>query len=314
MSRRLRCISVAHATTGTRFVDGHELSDSSAGRREYGSEMASTLVAAADYTVDDLMATVRVCGPWWYCLTEHLEDPMGDPELAQLFAAQQRALHDLAHASDLPPELFTVDLTGERELSLATSLLRKRVSPEAHEALVICVDSTVALLHEGSRRVRDIRRPPHLTSGTVTGLFSSSGGVPKLPMPSASIGPRGVAGDRQKTRRHHGRAWQALCLWSAEVVEALQAEGHPIQPGFAGENISITGLDWHEALPGAQICIGEMVCEVSLYALPCSKNSAWFNGGDFERMHHRREPGVSRVYATVIQPGIVRHGDTVVLS
>ncbi len=276
--------------------------------------MASTLVAAADYTVDDLIATLRVTGPWWFCLTEHLKDPLGDPQLAQLLAAQQRTLHELAYTAELPTELFTVDLSGEHELSVAASLVRQRLSQANHNALEACVDKSLALLHGGAQRVRSIRRQPPVTTGRVSGLFSSSGGVPKQQLTAATIEPRGLAGDRQRTRRHHGRAWQALCLWSAEVVDTLHAEGHPIQPGFAGENISVAGLDWNDVLPGAQIQIGTMVCEISLYALPCAKNAQWFIDADFERMHHRREPGISRVYASVLEPGVVSRGDAVVLS
>lgn len=172
----------------------------------------------------------------------------------------------------------------------------------------------MGLLHEASQRVRELRRPPRSTRGSVSGLFTSPGGVPKLATTSAEVGFRGIKGDRQATRRHHGRAWQALCLWSSDVVDALQAEGHPIGPGFAGENVLISGLDWRDALPGAQVQIGDMLCEISLYALPCAKNAAWFTDGDFERMHHRREEGVSRVYATVLKLGVVHQGDTVVLS
>jgi MOSC domain-containing protein YiiM len=53
--------------------------------------------------------------------------------------------------------------------------------------------------------------------------------------PQAEVGAGGVAGDRQAKRRYHGRVWQALSLWSAEVVERLQVDGHSIAPGAAGD-------------------------------------------------------------------------------
>jgi MOSC domain-containing protein YiiM len=275
--------------------------------------MASQLVPASDYTTDDLLSTVRVIGPWWFCLTEHIQDPLGDPELATLHATQQGSLHELASACELPRELFNVPLV-EHELSLAVSLLRKRVDDERRAALEKCIDESMMLLHQAAIRVRSIRREPTKKTGAVTGLFVSNGGVPKSAVEQFEVGLRGAAGDRQKTRKHHGRAWQALCLWSNEVVDEFAADGHPIAVGSAGENISISGLDWTEVLPGARLTIGSVTCEVSLYTLPCSKNAQWFFDGDFERMHHRRAVGVSRMYASVIEPGSIQVGDAVKLS
>jgi MOSC domain-containing protein YiiM len=72
-------------------------------------------------------------------------------------------------------------------------------------------------------------------------LSRSDGGVPKHSTDHVTVGFRGVDGDRQATRAHHGSPWQALCLWSREVIDALVAEGHPIAPGAAGENVTIAG-------------------------------------------------------------------------
>jgi MOSC domain-containing protein YiiM len=276
--------------------------------------MNSGLVPASEYTTDDLINTLRVLPPWWFCLTEHLLDPLGDPTLSALVAQQQRALHDVARACELPKELFSVNIDGEHELSLGAALLRKRVDDQKHRALDDCINMSMDLLHQAAARVREIRRPPTVITGAIGGLFTSGGGVPKLPIASADVQSRGFVGDKQATRKHHGRPWQALCLWSAEVVERLANEGHPIHPGNAGENISITSLNWAEVLPGSQLEIGSMVCEVTVYALPCTKNARWFLGRDFERMHHRRETGISRMYANVITPGRVAVGDAVRLS
>ena len=147
------------------------------------------------------------------------------------------------------------------------------------------------------------------------GLFTSDGGVPKRPVAEVVVDARGLAGDRQAERRHHGRPWQALCLWSAEVVERLGAEGHPIVPGAAGENVSIGGIDWVAVRPGTRLALGaEVVAEVSVPALPCKKNAQWFQDRDFTRMHHEREPGVSRMYASVLRGGRLQAGDEVRLE
>jgi MOSC domain-containing protein YiiM len=176
-------------------------------------------------------------------------------------------------------------------------------------------------VHDASHHLMDVGRGLHALGvgapqarGTVQGLFVSEGGVPKLPVDEAVVGYRGVDGDRQATRQHHGRVWQALCLWSADVIEGLHAEGHPIAPGNAGENICIAGIDWTTIRPGVRIALGDVLAEVSAYAEPCSKNAGWFIDGDYERMHHERQHGVSRVYASVLRDGVVYPNDAVIVE
>ena len=143
----------------------------------------------------------------------------------------------------------------------------------------------------------------------------SNGGVPKTPVDHAVIGERGLTDDRQTDMVHHGSPDQALCLYSLEVIEGLRAEGHPIEPGFAGENLTLTGLDWHQIVPGLRIAIGaEIEAEVTDYTTPCSKNARWFIDGNFARMSQRLHPGESRVYAKILKGGVVRSGDEVVLT
>jgi hypothetical protein len=146
------------------------------------------------------------------------------------------------------------------------------------------------------------------TAGIVTGLFLSDGGVPKTAVDAVEVGYRGVAGDRQATRVHHGRPWQALCLWSADVVAEFAAQGHPIRPGSAGENVSIRGLEWSAVRPGVRVTLGTTTITITAYAIPCHKNARWFGDGDYERMSHERGTR-SRVYARVDVPGRIIVGD-----
>ena len=154
---------------------------------------------------------------------------------------------------------------------------------------------------------------PGRAEGVVSRLNVSDGGVPKMAVDSVDVGYAGIVGDVQATRVHHGRPWQALCLWSSEVIADLAAQGHPIAPGAAGENVTVTGLDWAEVRPGVQLQLGAVRCEVLAFALPCSKNSRWFLDGDHNVMHHDRGP-VSRVYARVVTPGELRAGDPAILE
>ncbi len=154
---------------------------------------------------------------------------------------------------------------------------------------------------------------PGRSDGTVVQLSVSPGGLPKLPVDAAEVTWKGMTGDRQATRNHHGRPWQALCIWSAEVIDDFRSAGHPVAPGRAGENITVSGLPWADVRAGVQLRFGDVLCEVSAYALPCASNKPWFIDGDFRVMHHDRGP-VSRVYATVLEPGRIRVGDAAILE
>jgi len=149
--------------------------------------------------------------------------------------------------------------------------------------------------------------------GRVHQISTSKGGVPKLATDRAVVGDRGIIGDEQADRIHHGHPEQALCLFSLEVIEKFRSEGHPIEPGSAGENVTVSGLDWSNVVPGRKMTIGPVQVEITDYATPCSKNARWFIDGRYNRMHQSRHRGESRVYARVLTTGAIRTGDTVEL-
>jgi MOSC domain-containing protein YiiM len=176
-------------------------------------------------------------------------------------------------------------------------------------------------IHDSTHHLRDAGRAIHhlgagapTQEGTVAQLNVSAGGVPKKPIEAAEVGDRGLVGDRQATRRHHGRPLQALCIWSADVIEALRLEGHPIEAGSAGENITVAGIDWASLRPGTQLLIGDVLAELSAWAEPCQQNAQWFTAGDFRRIQHDRHCGWSRAYAWVREPGTIRTGDAVIVE
>jgi MOSC domain-containing protein YiiM len=175
--------------------------------------------------------------------------------------------------------------------------------------------------HDATHHLSDAGRILHALGagaptdrGTVGRVHTSDGGVPKLPVEGAAVGRRGLSGDRQGNRHHHGRASQAVCLWSAEVIAALAAEGHPIGAGKAGENVTVSGLHWSALRPGVRLTVGTALLEVTGYADPCRHNAQWFLGGDFGLIDHDRSPGTSRVYAAVLGAGEVGVGDAVIVE
>lgn len=151
--------------------------------------------------------------------------------------------------------------------------------------------------------------------GRIVQVNLSGGGVPKLPVLQAEVDELGIKGDRHDDHENHGGPERALCLYAIERIEALKAEGHPIGPGSAGENITVEGIDWDAVLPGTKLRLGaDVLIEVTRYTTPCKTIKGAFIDGDFNRIHHMLQPGWSRVYARVLRNGWVRAGDTVVFE
>jgi MOSC domain-containing protein YiiM len=148
-------------------------------------------------------------------------------------------------------------------------------------------------------------------TGRIESVNRSNGGVPKTPAAGALIRTGGVEGDRQRDLRYHGGPDRAVSLFSADLIARLQAEGHPIQAGTTGENLTVSGLDWERLVPGVRLRVGEARLELTKYAVPCRNIEASFRDGDIARISHKVHPGWSRVYARVLREGRVRPGDAV---
>lgn len=215
----------------------------------------------------------------------------------------------LRHADDL----FDV-LVDDVDPEVAATALpyRARAIAGASRALREALPAYWCELRGAAAALREAGAYGDPVAGRVAQLNMSKGGVPKQPVDRVEVGFGGVVGDVQATRRHHGRPWQALCLWSAEVIDALAAEGHPIGYGFAGENITVADIPWERARPGVLLTVGTVRCEVVAFAIPCAQNAPWFLGGDFNTIHRRNGP-ISRIYALVIEPGEIATGDPVVV-
>jgi len=148
--------------------------------------------------------------------------------------------------------------------------------------------------------------------GSIHQINVSNGGVPKRAVPEGRVTIQGIIGDRQRSRDIHGGPDRAVCLFSFETIQALQREGHAIEPGSSGENLTISGLHWQELKPGERLKIGERVrLEITSYTSPCQHNARWFQDGDFTRISQKLHPGWSRLYARVLSEGTVRPGDAV---
>lgn len=147
--------------------------------------------------------------------------------------------------------------------------------------------------------------------GLLVSINRSDGGVPKLPVDEAEVTAAGVEGDRQRDTHFHGGPDRAVSVFSLEHIRALQGEGHPIDVGTTGENLTVSGLDWDQVMPGASLRVGDVVLEVTNYAHPCANIAGSFADRSFVRMSQKKHPGWSRVYARVLRPGRLRVGETV---
>ncbi len=269
--------------------------------------MTTTLtVDGYEYTPHDARATISNLGPWWAQLADGRTCPPSfDTLRAQQAALLKHALRETGHSADATEsDTMAIDRLGHLAFD---AIGRGDLDP------TLVLGPSWELIGRAGQELRDAGAMPASATGAVIQISVSDGGVPKHPVSAASIGRGGVAGDRQATRRHHGRPWQAVCLWSAEVIDAFAADGHPITYGACGENVTVAGLPWPEVRSGVRIAVGSALLEASLFSLPCASNAQWFSDRDFSRIHYERGP-VSRIYATVVEAGDVSTGDPVVLE
>ena len=95
--------------------------------------------------------------------------------------------------------------------------------------------------------------------GTVASINVSSGGVPKKPISGAQVSRSGLIGDGQRHRKMHGGPERAVCIYSLELIRLLRNEGHSIDVGTVGENVTVEGIDWAQVVPGNRLVVGDAV-------------------------------------------------------
>lgn len=138
------------------------------------------------------------------------------------------------------------------------------------------------------------------------GIFTSNGGVPKLPVNSADVDLNGIVGDDCNNKKHHGGPLKAICVLENELLLKLQTEGHPIKSGTTGENLLVEGYD---LTIGKVFDVGEVRLEVVSDATPCWKIAESFTNGDYNRMSHKKYPRDTRWYCKVLSTGRISISD-----
>jgi len=149
-------------------------------------------------------------------------------------------------------------------------------------------------------------------NGRVLQVNVSPGGVPKLPVEEARIGRQGLDGDAHRHDHVHGGPHRAVCLLGIEAIERVQADGHAIEPGAVGENLTTVGLELSTLPVGTRLAVGdEVLLEISSPANPCDVIKHVFRAGKSGRISILLHPADSRMYARVLVEGVVRAGDAI---
>jgi MOSC domain-containing protein YiiM len=165
-----------------------------------------------------------------------------------------------------------------------------------------------------------------MITGSVLHVNVSPGGVPKLPVPQAHLSSSGLAGDAHKNLKYHGGPKQALLLITIEAIEELTDLGYSIFPGALGENITTRGLDRRDWRVGQRWQIGDAaIIEFTKLRVPCKTlnrykqpNGRMIQTDVYDEMVKTGDTSsavwaIGGIYASVIQPGMVRAGDSLTL-
>jgi MOSC domain-containing protein YiiM len=151
-------------------------------------------------------------------------------------------------------------------------------------------------------------------TGLIISINLSNGGVPKRRVNDARVARLGLLGDAHNDTNGHGGPERAVCVYSLERIRSLQREGHSIDVGTAGENVTVEGVDWDLVVTGTQLDLGvDVKLEIASFTNPCKTIRASFIDGKFARISQKFHPGWSRVYARVLSEGVIRVGDPVQL-
>ncbi len=177
--------------------------------------------------------------------------------------------------------------------------------------------SGCGLIRTNSRSTTIFRVP----NGTVLQVSIARGGLPKRAIREGNIGPLGIAGDGQNHPQIHGGPRQAILIISSEAIADLTAQGYPLYPGALGENITTAGMDRKQWRAGQRWRIGTAIVELTKLRAPCDQLSVYGPGiqqAVYDLQARAGDPSsphwaIGGFYASVVQPGVVRPGDPVLL-
>ena len=159
-------------------------------------------------------------------------------------------------------------------------------------------------------------------TGTIVQISVSRGGIPKRPVMEAVLTPLGIEGDRHAHPEIYGGPQQAVLLITAESINELVKRGYPVFPGAMGENLTTLGLDRRLLRTGQRYRVGSAVIELTKLRAPCATQDIY--GPDIKREIYGKQArdgdhtsprwALGGFYAAVVQAGLVRVGDEIMLE
>jgi MOSC domain-containing protein YiiM len=157
--------------------------------------------------------------------------------------------------------------------------------------------------------------------GEVVQINISPGGLPKFPVSEGLISTFGIEGDVQAHPKIHGGPRKAILLIASEVVDELAARGYPVFYGALGENLTTRGIPIRDLRIGDRLRAGDALLEITQPRGPCTALDAFGESLKTEVYDTRVKAldpesprwGMSGFYARVIEEGVVRVLDTVLL-
>ena len=156
-------------------------------------------------------------------------------------------------------------------------------------------------------------------TGHVYQLNTSRGGLPKLPVSQAFVGPLGLETDAHAHPKIHGGPRQAVLCIAKEVIDQLCLAGFPVYPGALGENVTTAGVDYRTWRTGQRWRIGEVTLEFTKVRAPCKQLDVYspaLQAALYDARVKAGDPASplwarSGFYAAVVLPGMVRQGDII---
>ena len=158
-------------------------------------------------------------------------------------------------------------------------------------------------------------------SGTVEQVSISPGGVPNHAIGEGNVTKNGIAGDGWRHPQFHGTPKRAVLLITSEGIDELGAQGFPVYYGALGENVTTRGLDRRSLRIGQRFRAGQAIIELTQVRVPCHTLSVYGPGIQAAIYDARAQAGdttspvwgMSGFYASVVEPGVLRHGDLIAL-
>lgn len=158
-------------------------------------------------------------------------------------------------------------------------------------------------------------------TGTILQVSVSAGGVPNHAIDCGDVTVCGIAGDGWRHPQFHGVPKRAILLITAEALDEIKALGFPVYPGALGENLTTCGLDRRALRIGQRFRCGTTTIQLTELRLPCYTLNVYGKGiqaAIYDARAMRADPssevwGLSGFYTSVLEPGILRPGDSIIL-